>query len=237
MARDHGRIKWSIWGDPDWRALKESEQRLFKLALTQPGLSYAGVVPFTVRRWASLAADSSIPKIRRAVTALEEARYVVVDEDTEELLIRSYLRNDGLLDSPNICRAAVRDYDAIGSPLLRAVVVCETVRLLNEDPRPGNDKSWDEVLAPWLTRTLPGTFGETFPGTFTPAQLRTLESVEKGTLAVTISSARAAPTPSPKSTPAPQPGGPPSPEAFCEVHRLREPCAGCAADRKARPEP
>lgn len=231
MARDHGRIRHQMWGDPDFLALREAEQRLFMMALSQSGLSYAGVVPFTLRRWQGLAADSTLPKLRRGISALEAARFVVVDQDSEELLIRSFVRHDGILDSPNICRAMVRDAGAVCSPLLRAVFICELTKLLNEDPRLGNEKSWDEVITPWLSRTLTQTFGETFPGTLTPRQLETLENVEKGTLAQTISSARAAPTPSPfHSIPRGRSG---RPETYCEVHKLAEPCNGCAADRKA----
>lgn len=232
MARDHGRIRHRMWGDPDFLALREAEQRLFMMALSQAGLSYAGVVPFTLRRWQGLAADSTLPKLRKAVSALQDARYVVVDQDSEELLIRSFVRHDGILDSPNICRAMVRDADTVCSPLLRAVIICECVKLLNEDPREGNEKSWDEVVTPWLGRTLPETFGETFPGTLTRTQLETLEAVEKGTLDLTISSARAAPSPSPfHSIPR---SGRAAPGTFCDVHHQNEPCTGCAADRKAR---
>lgn len=231
MARDHGRIRHRIWSDPDFLALRESEQRLFMMALSQSGLSYSGVVPFTLRRWRGLAADSTIPKLRKAVTALEQARLVVLDPDSEELLIRSFVRHDGILDSPNICRAMVRDADAVCSPLLRAVTVCEVMRLLSEDPRPGNAKSWDDVIAPWLSRTLPETFGGTFPATLTRTQLQTLESVEKGTLDLTVASARAAPTPYqlhsiPRSASH-------LPGSVCDVHHQPEPCRGCAADRKA----
>lgn len=229
MARDHGRIRHRMWGDPDFLALREAEQRLFMMALSQSGLSFAGVVPFTLRRWQGLAADSTLPKLRKGVSALADARYVVVDQDSEELLIRSFIRHDGILDSPNICRAMVRDADAVCSPLLRAVIVCECVRLLNEDPREGSDRSWDEVVSPWLARAIPGTFGETFPGTLTGAQLQTLETVEKGTLDQTIAHARSSFS---YSITSPRNGGR-FPGRFCEVHRLEEPCKGCAADRKA----
>ena len=232
LARDHGRLRHTIWSDPDWRALRAEEQRVFMLALTQPGLSYSGIVPYTLRRWQTLAADSTIPKIRRAVRALQEARFVVVDEETEELCVRTFIRHDGVLDSPNICRATVRDFAAITSPLLRCVVVCEVLKLIDEDPRPGNEKSWDEVLTPWLQRTLPGTFGEPFPGTLTKPQQQTLEHTVGGTLAPVRARARAAPFLI-HSIPF-HGAGPRSPQTFCDVHRQAEPCGGCAADRKAR---
>lgn len=230
MARDHGRIRWAMWNDPDFRDLDEDAQRLFMLALTQPGLSYTGVVPFTLRRWSQLARNSTIPKLRKAVTTLEKARYVVVDEDTEEFLIRSFIRHDGLLNSPNICRAMVKDFPAVGSPLLRAVIVCEIYRLATEEPRLGNDKAWTDVIDPWFPETLCRTFPEGFEGTFPRTHLQALESVEKVTLPQAISSARTAPAPAPKYGSSPQPPA----AGRCDVHQLAEPCRGCAADRKAR---
>lgn len=242
MAREHGRIRYQTWSDDDFRALKEAEQRAYMLALTQPGLSYCGVVPFTLRRWARLASDSSVVKLRKSIRSLQQARYVVVDEDTEEMLIRSFLRHDGILDSPNIVRASVKDFDNVGSKVLRAVFVIETFRLLNEDPRLGHDRSWDDVLAPWLADVLPRTFPPRFPEGLPPAFTRTLyqtcgEEFVSACARDARAASRAAPAPAPSPKSSPRRRGQGSRPAWCEVHQRDEPCSGCAADRKARAEP
>lgn len=238
MAREHGRIRYQTWSDDDFRALRGDEQRVFMLALTQPGLSYCGVVPFTLKRWAGLAADSTVPKLRRAVGRLQDARYVVVDEDTEEMLIRSFLRHDGILDSPNIARATVKDFANVGSKLLKAVLVVEVYRLLNEEPRVGHEKTWEEVLAPWLAESMPRTFPEGFPQGFPAAFTRTLYQTSGEAFVLACArdahiASRTAPGPSP----APKSFSPARAAAAvahtCEIHRLPEPCRGCAADRKA----
>ena len=54
MARDHARVLVSIWGDDDWRDLPAAAQRIYIVALSQPGLSYAGVTPYLPGRWANL---------------------------------------------------------------------------------------------------------------------------------------------------------------------------------------
>lgn len=154
MARDHARLRHSIWADAEFLALTEAAQRVYMLALSQPGLNYCGVVPFTLRRWAKLASDSTTRRLRTAVTALETARFVVVDEDSEELLIRSFIRNDGIIESPNICLAAVKAFPGVLSPLLKGVFVAELHRLRASPQGKGWEKGW-EAFAPLLRITVP----------------------------------------------------------------------------------
>lgn len=228
-----------MWSDDDFRALKGEEQRVFMLSLTQPGLSYCGVVPLTLKRWAQLSADSTAPKLKRTIRSLVIHRYVVADWDTEELLIRSFLRHDGILDSPNMARATVKDFANVGSKLLRAVIVVEVFRLLNEEPRIGHEKTWDDVLTPWLIETIPRTFPPTFPEGFHPRFTETLYQASGETFALACaraSRANPAPSPSPKRL-SPQRAAAAAPGGAaprCDVHQKTEPCSGCAADRKAR---
>lgn len=235
MARDHGQIKWAIWNDREFKALAREDQWVFMLALTQPSLSFAGVLPYTLRRWQQLAADCSVQVLEDSVKRLEAARFLVVDPDSEEMLIRGFIRNDGLLGSPNITRSMVRDFGTICSPLLRAVIVCEIARMLRETPRVGNDKTWSEVLEPWLGETLPAMVGDgTFPGPFAEAlsqgQLEVLEAVSRHGMSAAITLA------SPPARAAPRRAADGSVRlGYCEVHHQNEPCNGCAADRKAAP--
>lgn len=165
MARDHARLRHSIWADLDFLALSESAQRVYMLALSQPGLNYCGVVPFTLRRWAQLGQDSTVRKLRESVRMLEQTRFVVVDENSEELLIRSFVKNDGIIDSPNVCRAAVKAFPGVMSALLRGVFLAELHRLNRSPQEKGWDKGW-EHFAPLLGVTvhqgLPEGFHEGF---------------------------------------------------------------------------
>jgi hypothetical protein len=147
MARDHGRIRHAIWANDDFRALPEAAQRAYMLAVTQPDLSFAGVVPFTLRRWTRLASDSTPAALREAFRLLEQApSFVIIDEDTEELLLRSFLRNDGILDSPNVAKASVKAFRDIHSPMIRDAWLLELHRLAAEVPRPGSPKTWTDAL-------------------------------------------------------------------------------------------
>lgn len=123
MARNHATIYSAIWSDPDFVALKATAQRLYLLLVSQPDLNSCGVIAYRPKVWARLAPDLSAVNIVRDVKILAEARFIVVDEDTDELVIRSFMRHDGVLKAPNIFKAAARAFGTIHSTTVRGVVV------------------------------------------------------------------------------------------------------------------
>lgn len=129
MAREHARILTRIWSDLDWRELPPAEQRLYFLLLSQGNVTQAGVLPLQVRKWAKGSKHTSEEDIAEALAVLAAERFVVVDEDTEEVLIRSFIRNDGVLKIPNVLKAALRAATAVESSKLRAALAVELRRL------------------------------------------------------------------------------------------------------------
>ena len=57
-----------------------------------------------------------------------------MDEDTEEILVRSFVRHDELLKSPNMTKSMCNAHGAIASPLLQEWVAWEAWRGIREDP-------------------------------------------------------------------------------------------------------
>jgi hypothetical protein len=104
MAR-YTRVFCTIWADPDFTALDAAAQRVYLLLVTQPDVSHCGVLPLTERRWARLAADTNPESVAAALARLESARFVVVDNSTQEVLVRSWLKWDGQHASPNGMKA------------------------------------------------------------------------------------------------------------------------------------
>lgn len=135
MARDHARIQVAIWSDPDFRRLEAAAQRMYLLLLSQPRLSYCGSLDYLPTRYAMLAPDEDDLSVEQSVKALEADRYVVVDRESHELLIRTYVRHDGLLASPNVTKAMVKDRAALLSDRLREVVDEELNRAYLEDSK------------------------------------------------------------------------------------------------------
>lgn len=119
MARTYAKLMTSIWDDPEWRQLDSGPQRLYLMLLSQPGLTFCGVVAHTPRRWAGLVAHVTLKTILADLAALEARRFVVVDRDTEEVWIRSFVIHDGVLKSPNLVVAAHEDFRSIVSDTIK----------------------------------------------------------------------------------------------------------------------
>lgn len=134
MARGHGRILSSIWEDTDFTdLLDEGEQRTYQFLLSQPNLNHAGLLPLTLRRWARKARGLTVEVLQQRLDALEAARFIVMDPDTEELLIRSFIRNDAVWKMPRVMGAAVSGAQEISSHKLRRALVAEMPRIPLEE--------------------------------------------------------------------------------------------------------
>lgn len=135
MARDHGRVFVSIWADPDFRKLDREAQRMYLLLVTQARLTYCGALDYMPGRLATLAADEDEESIQKAINTLEASRFVIGDYVTSELLVRSFVRHDGLLGSPNMTKAMLKDRAALLSDVLRDAVDAELHRAYLDDPK------------------------------------------------------------------------------------------------------
>ncbi|WP_052684580.1 hypothetical protein [Lentzea aerocolonigenes] len=144
MSREHARILTAIWRDDDFRALSPEAQRLYFLLLSQPTINQAGVLPLTVSRWARGCSATDVADIEAALAELDRARFALVDADTDEVLVRAFMRKDGVAKQPNVLKAAFRFALAVESPRLRAVLADELRRL-------------DHVHADAVADTLDGT--------------------------------------------------------------------------------
>lgn len=154
MARSYATSPTNRWraGGP-WRLLPARAQWLYQALTTQPDISAAGTLPLTSRRWADLAADTSVTDILAALEALQASRWVVVDHDTEEVLLRTFIADDrgynNVKRRPVILAAA----DAVSSPLIRASLTTElrrlgvpTAALDPHEPDPSGHPGADDVM-------------------------------------------------------------------------------------------
>ncbi|MEZ0090038.1 hypothetical protein [Streptacidiphilus sp. EB129] len=145
MARGHGRILTSIWEDADFLMLSQEQQRLYLFLISQPNLNHAGLLPLTLKRWARKAAGLSASDLEKTLAELNAGRFIVLDDDTEELLIRSFVRNDGVWKQPKVMGAMVSGAMEISSMLLRRALLEEMNRIpldeLSDEPtKRGNVK-------------------------------------------------------------------------------------------------
>ena len=193
MARDHAEITLTMWGDDDWRKLTPAAQHLYLLLLTSPSLSFCGVADWRPARIAKLAGDWTENAVREAASELATRLYLVIDEDSEEALIRSFIRHDGLMKKPNVAIAMATAHAGVASPLLRGVIVHELRRLHDEQP---NLKGWvPEKVRAILQR-------ESVDPSTNPSANPSLNPSAKG---LPNPSGNPCPTPAPAPAPAPAP--------------------------------
>jgi hypothetical protein len=129
VAREHGRILCSIWNDPAFVALDGTLQRAYFVLLSEQSINNAGVVAITLRRWSKLAPDTPEDDFGKHLRVLADHRFLVIDWDTEELLVRSFIRGDGVFKQPHVLLNAVRVAAGVRSPELRAALALELRRV------------------------------------------------------------------------------------------------------------
>jgi hypothetical protein len=141
MARKYARTKLSINDDPDFEALSTEAQWLYLRAMvTDPSLSACGVMDWRPKRMLRKSRTITLKKLLDAAAELEHARFALFDLDTEEALIRTFVRHDEPLKNPKMAGAVVNAYQSIASPELRAAVVTEITREYAEHP---DYSSWE----------------------------------------------------------------------------------------------
>lgn len=94
MPRRMAPLLTSIWDDPDFCARTPGAQRLYMQILSQKRLTLCGVVPLQIRNWARGCDQITVDDIERDLAELEEHNYVLIDRDTEELMVRTILKHD-----------------------------------------------------------------------------------------------------------------------------------------------
>jgi len=139
VAREYAPIRLSIWADDDFRGLSPEAQHLYFVLVTSPTLNHCGVADWRPKRIAALSRGWTVETVDRAAWELVEGLYIVVDEDTEEVLVRSFVRHDGLMKQPNMAVAMHSAHMALASSVLRGVLVHEVKRLAKDQPEL---KSW-----------------------------------------------------------------------------------------------
>jgi hypothetical protein len=134
MAREHANLRIDMWGDTDWRALPRDAQWLYELLLTHPETNRAGVCDWRPGRLAQMASGTTAAEVRAAASVLTDRFFTVIDEETEEVLVRSYVKHDGVLKQPNLAITMANDWAGVASRRLRAVIAFEVQRLRDEHP-------------------------------------------------------------------------------------------------------
>lgn len=134
MPRDRANLRTDLWADSSWRCLTYGAQWLYQHILTTSTLNACGVADWRTVRIAAMSVNVTPALVEEFAAELEQHHFLVVDRGTEEVLIRSFFRHDGILLQPNPMKGALRQYAGIASGLLRGVIAHEMNRLQQENP-------------------------------------------------------------------------------------------------------
>jgi len=139
--REYASTNVTIWQDPDFRALPYPAQMLYFMLWTHPQLSYCGVVDWRPAKLTGSGQGWTKDGILTVAACLEARHFIVIDEDTEECLLRSWVRWDGLMRQPRLPVSFALAYATVGSNLIRGVVIHEMNKLRILEPAAGG---WDK---------------------------------------------------------------------------------------------
>jgi hypothetical protein len=136
VARGEARIFTSIWDDDAFVALSPNDQRMYLYLVSQPDLSFCGVLSLREKRWARDARGLTVDQVAAALARLAEPLpegfgqpFLVIDEDTEEVFVRSLIRHDGIWKIPNLLKSARKDATLVASPRIKVALLDELRRI------------------------------------------------------------------------------------------------------------
>jgi hypothetical protein len=133
VAREFAQIKLSIWADDDWRDLSPEARYLYLTLLTSPTLTHCGTADWRPARLSAVNGQAR-DVIEDAGAEMVDSLHILIDEETEEVLIRSFVRNDGLMKQPKMAVAMASAHAGVASVTLRGVIVHEAKRLREDFP-------------------------------------------------------------------------------------------------------
>lgn len=189
-GKDHAEINLAIWGDDDWLDLTPPAQHLYFVLWTSPQLSYCGAGEWHPGRIAAMSRGWTVQSVEAAAAEISRQLFLIIDTTTEEFLLRSWIKHDGLWKKPNMAVSMANARAALASRTLRGVVVHEVRKI--KDRNIAEAKSSAEVVesAGWQREAV--------------KELLSQKAIDPATLEPFTPSLT--PPPTPPLTPSPTPG-------------------------------
>lgn len=131
MARSEARLQFGIWRGLD--GLGADGKLLYAVLLTEPTINHAGVGAVRLALWArnaSLTAEEA----QKALASLVDSQHVLVDEETEEVFVRTMIRNDGVWKQPYVLKGALQEALLTNSAAIRRALATELRKLPPRQP-------------------------------------------------------------------------------------------------------
>lgn len=179
MARDHARIHLDIWGNDDFLDLPVDAQMLYFTLWTSEGRSLCGSHEWRPKKLTQRAGDWTVERIEAAAEILSERLFLVIDTDTDECLLRSWIKHDGLWRTPNMAVSVANARGNVASRNLRGVIVFEVLKLRAAEP---DSTSWqrDQVKNMLTQKAVDPAGLQPFKGASNPGPNPTVNPISNG---------------------------------------------------------
>jgi hypothetical protein len=132
VARTHARVQGAIWNDVEWRRLSTNAQWSYLMLLSQPEINNCGVLALVPRRWSGYAVDMTLKDLEAALLELENAGFVLYDDETQELVIRTFVKHDTIEKQPYLVIAAKRQFGEVRSRRIRELLLAQNPHLFGD---------------------------------------------------------------------------------------------------------
>lgn len=135
MANAMALVNEALWRhDRDFQKLSRSAQCTYVQILSQKDLDTAGGLTLHLDLMAKACHELTVEQLKNDLAELEDRRFVFVDYETDELLVRSYVRLvSGVGDKNRAWLSVGKNAGLIGSPKLRSELAKELRRLRRSD--------------------------------------------------------------------------------------------------------
>jgi len=118
-----------LWTEDSVKDLSVHQQWLYTLLRHSTDANRCGVIPWRPARIAKLASDGNPVLVRKTGRQLVTTRHLVLDEDWEEVMVRTFIRHERILRLPYVAAQLTRDFADLASPTIRIVVLSELRRM------------------------------------------------------------------------------------------------------------
>lgn len=144
MARRFAQFPVSQWTVPSYTLLTREQQHTLFMLTTQAKISLCGVIDYIPGRLVLTAADWTPESLDESIRwlAAHDAQWLVVDDMTQEILVRNFIRDDLILGTPNVAQGMAAQFGEVMSPTLQEAIIRELRDLYAENP---SGKGWEGV--------------------------------------------------------------------------------------------
>lgn len=140
--RNYGRVKTSIWADDDFRKLTDPAQALYLRLLSSPTMTLVGVCDWRPKRLALLTCGMTSDQVEEAGSELEDHEYVLIDDESEEILVRTFVKHEAVVHNPKTAAGAAGAFTQVSSKGLRSAVTRELLKIREAEP---DLKGWEHL--------------------------------------------------------------------------------------------